>query len=343
MGQMHGLLRSLADRRRWSRSQVVVVAYALMLAGLLPALLAVGSHHVHPGALVLVAALVAISAFDYLLNEAQWSRVTAILDMGIALAMLAVAFAGPLAGFAVLVIPDAIRLARRRGASWNAGLLANVVSYAAMALAGQAVLTLDPARGVPGYALALALAGAAIATASYFFARLLFVAVGDREPVAALLGRELGPLLAPLLMVIGAGVICGLFVAAVGVVALVGFAVLVYVPQITVWRLLHAPSVARISIDAAAAAYRAALADELGLGRADRRSIEQTEGADLWPSSARRRREPLPRDPGRDARPHLYADTPLPAGVRRPDPRAGRADRSRVGTADRPLHPRAQP
>ncbi len=275
MGQMHGLLRSLATRR-CSGSRVVIV-YALLFAGLLPTLLAVGSRHVLPGAPVLVAALAAISALDYLLNEAHWSRVTAILDMGIALALLAVALAGPLAGFAILVIPDVIRLTRRRGAFWNAGLLANVVSYAAMALAGEAVLTLDPARGMPGQALALLLAGAAIAAASYFFARLLFVAVGDRESLAALLGRELGRLLAPLLLVIGAGIICGLMVAAVGVVALIGFAVLVYVPQVAVWRLLRAPSVAGISIDDAAAAYRAALADDLGLDRADRRSIEQTD------------------------------------------------------------------
>ena len=48
-------------------------------------------------------------------------------------------------------------------------------------------------------------------------------------------------------------------------------------PQVGLELLLRAPSVAALSVDAAAAVYRAALCDELGLSRADRRSIEQTD------------------------------------------------------------------
>ena len=274
---MQGLPASRGTKFRCSRPRAVVAVYAMLLAGLLPTLLAAGLGRVLAGSPVVVAALAAISAFEYLASEALWSRVTAILDMGLALALLAVAFGGPLAGFVVLLIPDAIRLARRRRAFWNSGLLANVVSYAAISLAGAGVLALDPAHAATGRALALLLAGAAMAAAAYVFARLLFVILRDHESPATLLRREFLPLLPVLLAVIGVGVLSGLLLAAIGVSALLVFAVLVYVPQIAVWRLLRAPSVAQLSVDDAAATYRAALADELGLSRAERRSIEQTD------------------------------------------------------------------
>ena len=219
----------------------------------------------------------AISVCGYLVSEAMWSRVAAILDLSLALALLAVAFGGPLAGLVVALIPDGIRLARRRKAFWNMGLLANVVSYAAMVLAAAGVLAIDPAQGAGGRGLALLIAGVAMAVANYVFARLLFAVLRDREPALALIRREFVALLPLELAMIGGAALSGVLLPSLGVPALVMFAALVYVPQVGVGVLLRAPSVAALSVDAAAAVYRAALCDELGLSRADRRSIEQTD------------------------------------------------------------------
>jgi hypothetical protein len=271
---MHGLLSNLFSRAGCSRRSMTLTLYGLLLGALVPAVLMAGRRGLGDVS-VIVVALAAISACGYLVSESAWSRAAAILDMTLALALLGVVFGGPVAGFLIALIPDAIRLARRRRAFWNSGLLANAVSYAAMVLVGAAIIGQSPARAGVGFAAWLLPAGAGMAVANYVFARLLFAVVRNREPVVALVRREFLAL-APLeLVVIGAAVGCYLLIGPLHAVALAVFAALVYLPQVGAELLLRAPSVAALPIDDAAAVYRAALGDELGLSRDERRSIEQ--------------------------------------------------------------------
>lgn len=226
-------------------------------------------------ALVVVTVLVAIATCDYLASQTLWSRAAAILDMGIGLTLVALVVSGPVAAFVVAAVPDLVRLAQRRKAFWGVGLLANVVSYAALVLAGAGVLALDSAHGVAGHVLALLLAGLVMAAVGYTFARLPLAVVRERHRPLSLIRREFVAALPLELGVIVAGVTTCLLLPSFGVATLVVFASLAWVPQIAVAVLVRAPSVAALSVDAAAAVYRGAIADELRLPRSDRRLIEQ--------------------------------------------------------------------
>ena len=271
---MHGLLSGL--RPAGERRRVVVVLYGVLLAAATVCLARVGAGAAVVDPIVAVA-LVGVAVGAYVAEEGVRDRRSATLDTTLALALIALAVAGPLVAFVVTLVPEAIRLARRRGAYCTVGLLANVVSYAAMLLAGAAVLTIAPRHGTAGWAGALLLAGAAMAVVNYLFARLLLAAIRDRAPVIALVRREFLPLLPLELVIIAAGVAGGLLITVVGPVALGVFAALVYLPRVGLEMLLRAPSVAGLSVDAAAAVFRAALSDELALSRRDRRLIEQTD------------------------------------------------------------------
>ena len=271
---MHGSLSGL--RASCERSCLVVVLYGLLLVAAVVCLVRVGAGAVVVDPMVAVA-LVGVAVGAYVAEEGVRDRRSATLDTTLALALIALALAGPLVAFAVALVPEAIRLARRRGVYCTAGLLANVVSYALAPLAGATVLAIAPTHGTAGRAGALLLAGAAMAVTNYLFARLLFSAIRDRAPVIALVRREFLPLLPLELVIIAVGVGGGLLIAVVGPVALGVFAVLVYLPPLGLEMLLRAPSVAGLSVDAAAAVFRAALSDELALSRRDRNLIEQTD------------------------------------------------------------------
>ena len=284
---MQGSRRKAGKLAAHTRPRAAVVVYGLLLAAGLPAV--VSSHGgAHPSP-VLMAALAALAVCSHLAEDRFRRRLAPMFDTALFIGLLAVAFGTPVIAFAIFLLADLIRLVHRGQAFWHSGLLANVVSYAAEVLAGSAVLALDPAQSTVGHALALLLAGGAMAAANYFFARLLFVALRGHEPLATLVRREFIALLPLELMVIGVAVLCSLLIPAIGVLALLGCVVLVYVPQAALERLVRAPSVAGLSVDAAAAVYRAALADELQLSRHDRRRTEQAD--------ALLRRRPLPGRP----------------------------------------------
>ena len=223
------------------------------------------------GALLVVALLCALAACDYIATHRL--RRLWVYDMGIALALIGVAVAGPVAGFVIAVLPDVIHLARRRRAFWNAGLAANIASWGAAALTGAAVLSSAAAAGKAPAILAAALA---MLVVNFVVARLLLASLRDRQRVSALIRSEFVSMLPLHLVGMTVAMTAALLIPLVGPLALLAFIALVFLPQLTLERLAHAPSVAAMSVSAAAGVYRAAIADELGLSRRDRRVIEQT-------------------------------------------------------------------
>ena len=267
----------ILTRVRCSRSRVTVAVYAALFAVAVLSLVSMATRGVTGADPLVVATLTGVTLCAYLAEEGVRDRLPATLDTTLALALITVAVAGAPLAFGIMLLPEAIRLVRRRGAYWNSGLLANVVSYAAEVLSAAGILAIVRAHGGLDLVGALLLAGAAMAAANYFFARLMLAVLRDRAPALALIRREFAALLPLELAMIAVAALTSLLLLTVGPVALAGFALLVYVPQVGVELLLRAPSVAALSVDAAAAVYRAALCDELGLSRADRRSIEQTD------------------------------------------------------------------
>ena len=100
---------------------------------------------------------------------------------------------GPVAMVLLALVPDLIRLVRRGRSFWSPGLLANVVSYLGEALAAVAVLALIGQQPGTVTLQAVLAAGAAMAVANYFLARLLFATLLNAEPPVALLTREFCP------------------------------------------------------------------------------------------------------------------------------------------------------
>ena len=223
--------------------------------------------------LVTLAALVGLSLCGYCITHDLLARVGRVFDMSIALAIAALIVAGPLAAFVVAVAPDLIHLARRRRAFLNLGLCANVVSWMAAALVGALILGAAHDGDMLAHAARLVATGVLMMLANYAGARLLLGVVRDRQVPARLLRGEFVALLPLELTAVITGVACGLMLGPVGVFGLLGFTGFAYLLQLVVAQLLRAPSVAALSVDAAAEVYRDALADELRLTRADRRLV----------------------------------------------------------------------
>ena len=253
------------------RVRAAAVVYTLLLAAVTAGCAVAPAPNLHGERPSLVAFLAAMAACDYFAS--RHLRLEFVYDMGIALALIGLVLAGPLAAFAIAVLPDVIHLARRRRAFWNAGLAANVASWGAAALAGAAVLGL--ARHA-GYAPGLLAAGLTMLAVNYLVARLTLAAVRDRRPVMTLIREEFIAMLPLEIASMAFAAVAALLLPILGPLVLAGFALLVYMPQVTFDLLMRAPSVAAMSVSAAAGVYRAAIADELGLSRRDRRVVEQT-------------------------------------------------------------------
>ena len=222
--------------------------------------------------LLTVAALTALSVAANLTAYQLRLHATWTFDLDVGFVLVAVVIAGPLAGAIVVVVPELVHLARRGRSLWHVGLLANHVSFAAMALAGAAVLRIVSLGGMLA-PVRLVIAGGAMLAANYVFARLLLLVVRDGARPLMLLRTEFVKVLPLELVTIGAAVISVLLIPDIGVLALASFTAVVAVPQLAVALILRTPSVARLSVDDAAAIYRDALADEMTMGGAERRYL----------------------------------------------------------------------
>ena len=263
---------TLQNPRRTSAPRLWVARsiYAVLLGAGIFGLLVDGPAR-WQGELPALAALAAINVLGQMASHELRASAGRAFDLNLAVMLAAAVIAGPAAGFVVAMVPELVYLARRRRAFWNLGLVANVLSFAAMALAGGAVL------GAAGQANVARITAAAVVMllASYLFARLLLVVTRDGASPVRLLRQEFLAVLPHQGAAVAVGVLSAAAIPFVGIFALLAFAVLVHLPDLVARHLVRAPSVAQLDPDAAATVYRAAIGDELGLCRRDRRRIEQ--------------------------------------------------------------------
>jgi hypothetical protein len=246
----------------------------MLLAACIVGLVLVAGSPVH-GSLPVALTLVAIAAASYATVEMMLDRLGRALDAGIVLAGLALVIAGPLPALVILLVPDVIRATRRAQFRHSLGLLANVVSYAAAVIAGEAVLSaVAPHPQGVQVAAAVLICGAAMSLVNYLFARLLFSVLREGGRVGVLLRTELFAMLPTELLMFAFAAGCALLLPTVGLVALVPFAGIVICPQLAIGYLVRIRPVSAVAPDRAAAIYRVALADELQLSRHSRRAIE---------------------------------------------------------------------
>jgi hypothetical protein len=196
------------------------------------------------------------------------------IDGGYALALVAIAISGPLAGLIVLLPWDiGSRLIWRESKVFTAGALANLASYGWSVLAAAEVLKLAGAMTLtPRSATGLFTAGIAMGVVQFGIARIFFGTAYQGYRVWPILRGELPDYLTFVLIEVLLASITAILLGAVGVPALSIFAVLILVPGVVLPALARRHSVAQLDLGSATALYATALGDVLHLNR-DRRRV----------------------------------------------------------------------
>jgi hypothetical protein len=223
-----------------------------------------------PGLLAALLALAVISDFhDATLN-------TGIrFDAGMALALIALAIAGPLAAVLVDLFPMVVGGLIRREKLLRAGNLANVASYGWKAIAAAAVLALAGAHGLAaGVGPLLLLAAAAQLLVNWAVGPLVYATLWLGHPVSALV-RMLAAVVPAAAVMLGLGVITSILVGSLGLLALALFALIAVLPQSALTFAARTQPVGRLDPLTATQRYSHALALHLGLNRRERRHLSR--------------------------------------------------------------------
>jgi hypothetical protein len=267
MGMATQQSRTVRTRR------LALLLLGLATVGLVPAflLLAPDSGLPHPG---LVALLFAFGICAYRVDVHFKTKVPLKIDGGYALALVAVAISGPLAGL-IVVLPWEIasRLIWREHKVLSPGALANVASYGWSALAAAEVLKLAGATTLtPRAAAGLFTAGVAMGVVQFAVARLLYGTLYQGFRVWPLLRGEFPDLSSVLFGEVLLGTITAVLYGAIGIFAFTLFALVILLPSLVLPALASRHSVRQLDQAAATALYATALADVLRLSR-DRRRV----------------------------------------------------------------------
>jgi hypothetical protein len=241
--------------------------------GLVPAFLFLTpDHHLaHPG---LLALLFAFGICAYRADVHFKTKVSIKVDGGYALALVAVALSGPLAGFIVFLPWEiASRLIWREHKLFTPGGLANLASYGWSALAAAEVLRLAHVTTLePSAASGLLTAGIAMGVIQFVIARFIYGTLYQGYRGRSLLQTEFPDLIALVFADVLLGMATALLFGAVGVPAFALFAVVILIPSLVLPALARRHSVTQLDQAAAASLYATALADVLRLSR-DRRRV----------------------------------------------------------------------
>ncbi len=196
-------------------------------------------------------------------------------DSSIALALIALAVAGPLPALLIWVIPDLLsRLVVRQDPILSPGMVATWSGYALALLAGDAVLTVaDPATLVAA-APALFTAGWVMACVDFAVSGVLFAPFYQGYRVRPLLRSEFLDLTPAVMAVLAVTVCVAALITAWGVFALMPLALVILVPELAMVALARSRSVACLDPAEATAVYASALADQLGISRHERRLVD---------------------------------------------------------------------
>jgi hypothetical protein len=259
--------------RRVGTRRVALLLLACATIALVPAfvLLTPDPHLRHPG---LLALLFAFGICAYRADVHFKTKVPLKIDGGYALALVALALSGPLAGLIVLLPWEiASRVIWREHKLFTPGALANLASYGWSVIAATEVLRLaDATNMAPRSAAGLFTAGVAMGVVQFAIARLVYGTLYQGYRVWPLLRTEFPDFITLVLVDVLLGTITAVLVGVVGVAAFAIFAVVILTPGILLPALARRHSVTQLDQGAAAALYAAALGDVLRLSR-DRRRV----------------------------------------------------------------------
>jgi hypothetical protein len=254
-----------------TRGRTGLVVHGAAVLALVPAylLLAPEARWSHPGLLAVLFALAVIAdRHDVPLPSGISFDATA------ALALIAVALAGPLPAFCIIFPPIAVNALFGHGRLLRAGNLANLAAYGWYTLVAGVLLEQFPPSDAVPVALAWLVAVGVIQL-------LVNWAVGPAIYGTLWLGHPLRALVEMLRDALPAGAVMAALGAATivlershGLLALTLFALVAVLPQSALTYVARTRPVARLDPLTAARRYGAAMAIHLGLDRAERRELD---------------------------------------------------------------------
>jgi hypothetical protein len=223
---------------------------------------------------VLLASLAAVSAIAYGAEARLKAANRVFFGANLIVALVALAAIGPVAAFAIWLVPDLVtRFVLRTERRLSPGFAANVGSFALACLAGAGLIALAGSPGGTHIVPALYAAGIAMWAVNFCFARLTFAPYYQRYRPAALVRDEFAYLAPPVLGMLVVGVLTAVLVGSIGVLALAPLALVIVVPQAALERIAGAHSTADLTRSQAIGLYSAAIADVLSLSRNERREL----------------------------------------------------------------------
>jgi hypothetical protein len=240
------------------------------------------------------AALALVPAFLLLSPPASWDRpgllvvlfVLAVIadrhdvplpsgikfDATAALALIAVALAGPLPAFAIIFPPIAVNALLGRGHLLRAGNLANLAAYGWYALAGGLLLELFAPTGAAAVGWLL-IVGVVQLLVNWAVGPAIYGTLWLGHPMRALVEMLRDALPVGTVMA-GLGAITVVLSGAFGLLALALFALVAVLPQSALTFVARTRPAARLDPLTATRRYAAAMAVHLGLDRAERRELD---------------------------------------------------------------------
>ena len=241
-----------------------------MVVGLVPALiwLAPASRWDQPGLLVLLIALAVIADF----NEIPLARGVRF-DAGLPLALITLAWLGPVPAILVDIVPIAVAGLLRGQRIVRPGNLSNLAAYGWEAVAASTLLAAVGVTSLGVDALPwLLAAGVVMCFVNFWVGSGFYLPLYLGMRFEALPGMFFGSLPTALAMVVLAAITTILW-PALGVLALALFALIAVLPQSALTFAARSRSVARLDARTATRRYSHALALHLGLSRTERRHL----------------------------------------------------------------------
>ncbi len=258
------------------RRTSALAIHGIAVAALMPAFLwlAPATRWDAPGLLAALLVLAVIADFhDATLN-------TGIrFDAGMALALIALAIAGPLAAVLVDLFPMVVGGLIRREKLIRAGNLANVAAYGWKAIAAALVLSLAGVHGLAAEIVPwLFLAAAAQLLVNWAVGPLVYATLWLDHPPSALV-RMLADTVPAATLMLALGVVTSVLIGPLGPLALAVFALIAVLPQSALTFAARTQPVSRLDPLAATQSYAHALAVQLGFKHSERRHLARV--ADL--------------------------------------------------------------
>ena len=223
----------------------------------------------------LLGALAVIATIAFTAEVRLKPAVASYFDSSIALALIALAVAGPLPALLIWVIPDLLsRVVLRRDPILSPGMVATWSGHALALLAGDAVLALADPASLVAVAPALFTAGWVMTCVDFAVSGVLFAPFYQGYRVRPLIRSEFLDLAPAVMAVLAVAAGVTALTPAWGVFALMPLALAILIPEVAMAALARSRSVARLDPAEATAVYASALADQLGLPRQERRLVD---------------------------------------------------------------------